>query len=45
MVGARRGHPHTPMTPHNMTMCLTGNRNALGRVVWIQRRKRAGSER
>jgi len=24
MVGARRGHPHTPMTPHNMTMCLTG---------------------
>ena len=24
MVGARKGYPHTPMTPHNMTMCLTG---------------------
>ena len=24
MVGSRKGHPHTPMTPHNMTMCLTG---------------------
>jgi len=24
MVGARKGFPHTPMAPHNMTMCLTG---------------------
>jgi Amt family ammonium transporter len=24
MVGPRKGYPHTPMTPHNMTMCLTG---------------------
>ncbi|MBW1762577.1 MAG: ammonium transporter [Deltaproteobacteria bacterium] len=24
MVGPRKGHPDTPMTPHNMTMCLTG---------------------
>jgi Amt family ammonium transporter len=24
MVGARQGYPQTPMTPHNMTMCLTG---------------------
>ncbi len=24
MVGSRKGYPHTPMTPHNMTMCLTG---------------------
>jgi len=24
MVGARKGYPTTPMTPHNMTMCLTG---------------------
>lgn len=24
MVGARKGYPQTPMTPHNMTMCLTG---------------------
>ena len=24
MVGARKGYPHSPMTPHNMTMCLTG---------------------
>jgi len=24
MVGARHGYPQTPMTPHNMTMCLTG---------------------
>lgn len=24
VVGARRGYPDTPMTPHNMTMCLTG---------------------
>ena len=24
MVGARKGYPHTPMPPHNMTMCLTG---------------------
>ncbi len=24
VVGPRRGHPDTPMTPHNMTMCLIG---------------------
>lgn len=24
MVGPRKGYPGTPMTPHNMTMCLTG---------------------
>ncbi len=24
VVGARKGYPDTPMTPHNMTMCLTG---------------------
>jgi len=24
MVGSRKGHPNTPMPPHNMTMCLTG---------------------
>ncbi len=24
MVGARKGYPQSPMTPHNMTMCLTG---------------------
>jgi Amt family ammonium transporter len=24
MVGPRKGYPHTPMTPHDMTMCLTG---------------------
>jgi Amt family ammonium transporter len=24
MVGARKGYPQTQMTPHNMTMCLTG---------------------
>ncbi|MDH3200817.1 MAG: ammonium transporter [Myxococcales bacterium] len=24
VVGARKGYPHTPMPPHNMTMCLTG---------------------
>lgn len=24
VVGARKGYPNTPMTPHNMTMCLTG---------------------
>jgi len=23
-VGARKGYPQSPMTPHNMTMCLTG---------------------
>lgn len=24
VVGARNGYPNTPMTPHNLTMCLTG---------------------
>jgi Amt family ammonium transporter len=24
VVGARNGYPTTPMTPHNLTMCLTG---------------------
>ncbi len=24
VVGARKGYPTTPMTPHNLTMCLTG---------------------
>ncbi len=24
VIGARKGYPNTPMTPHNLTMCLTG---------------------
>ena len=30
VVGARKGHPNTPMPPHNMTMCLTGTG-----MLWI----------
>jgi ammonium transporter, Amt family len=29
-LGPRRGHPHTPMVPHNLTMCVTG-----AALLWV----------